>query len=299
MYLNLGSARGEGVLIESSDPTAGNDSFRQVTPPGMQIWDAIPYNGFLYIGVSADSGGFSVVKTDALGTPPYAMTPVITNGGYLAKPSRSVVSFEVHDGRLYVGTDSPAELYRINPDDTWDLIMGSPRDTPVGAKTPLSGLGAGFGWGFNAHVYRMHSVNGALYMGTLDLSRDYTQTNQAPWLDALLRWHYGFDLYETVDGTSIRPLTITGFGDGFQVGLRTFASTPYGEFIGGANYWYGLRLWRASVDGQAAGPVAMPARVGVQSLTPAQQGGGAGQCSIDAPEVVAEVVDGHPVLVWS
>jgi hypothetical protein len=256
MYLTHGNARGEGTLIEAQYPAGGNDNFRAVLPPGAKVWDAVSYNGLLYVGlVTAD--GFAVVKTDALGAPPYTFTTVITAGGYLNSPSLSVVSFQEYKGQLYVGTYLPAELYRINPDDTWDLIIGRERETPAGLKYPLSGLEPGFGWPYNVQIYRMHVHDGALYLGTLDTSREVTEAQPGPILELLLRWHYGFDLYRTVDGVSFETLTINGFGDGFQVGARTFETTPFGLFLGASNYWYGFRIWRQQPEMKLYLPVIM------------------------------------------
>lgn len=76
MHLTAGTAHGSGFLTESEDPAEGNDSFPAVTAPEVTVWDAIPFNGFLYVGLEAsrDEGGFSVLKTDATGTPPYSFT---------------------------------------------------------------------------------------------------------------------------------------------------------------------------------------------------------------------------------
>lgn len=244
MYLSNGTARGEGVLIEAQDPAGGNNNFREVMPPGTTIWDAISFNGFLYVGVVSPNG-FSVVKTDATGEPPYTFTQVISAGGYLLpEPSQSIVSFHVYQDRLYVGTFDPAELYRINPDDTWELLIGEPRQTPAGMMYPLSGLESGFGWPFNVQIYRMHSFDGVLYLGTLDVSRELTETFPGLPGQQLLSWHYGFDLYQTTDGQNFEPLTINGFDDQFQIAVRTFATTPHGLFLGTGSYWYGLNIWQ-------------------------------------------------------
>jgi hypothetical protein len=284
-------------LIETDDPAGGNDNFREVLP-GTTVWDAAAYNGFLYVG-AATPAGFAVVKLDPRGAPPYTATTVITAGGYLENPSPSVVSFQEFQGRLYVGTYLPAELYRINPDDTWDLIVGKPRETPAGLKTPLSGLDPGFGWPYNVQVYRMHVHDGVLYLGTLDTSREVTEAQPGPILELLLRWHYGFDLYQTVDGEHFEPLTINGFGDGFQVAARTFETTPYGMFLGTSNYWYGFRLWRLwsearlflpMISAQAASqPAAGPA-------APAVAGTGAG-AACDPPQFLEAEVRGEGVLL--
>lgn len=243
LYLTNGSARGEGTLIEAANPAQGNDAFRAVLPPERVVWDAVAFNDALYIGLVANSG-FSVVRTTAEGTPPYNLTTVIPFGGYLPDPSQSIVSFQVFNDQLYVGTYDPAELYRINPDDSWELLVGTARQTPQGWLAPRSGLDAGFGWPFNIQVYRMHVYEEQLYIGTLDISRDITDIAPNPGLDALLRHHYGFDLYRTRDGVTFETLTVDGFGDEFQIAVRTFADTPQGLFMGTGSYWYGLNLWQ-------------------------------------------------------
>lgn len=243
MYLTNGAARGEGILIESADPATGNNSFHEVMPAGTIVWDAISYNGFLYVGI-VNENGFSVVKSAVQGSPPYEFVTVIPEGGYLSVPSKSIVSFQIFKDSLYVGTYYPAELYRIHSDDTWDLLVGEARSTPTGWKYPLSGLAEGFGWPFNVQIYRMHAYNGELYLGTLDVSREITEAIPNPELDAMLSWQYGFDLYRTVDGQIFEPVTVNGFNDEFQIVVRTFSTNEYGLFMGTGSYWYGLKIWR-------------------------------------------------------
>jgi len=160
LYVVGSTVQGSGILLEAENPEEGNDAFRQVSPHDMLVWDICPFNGYLYVGVrdtlqifldsantpEADEGkGYRIYKTDCTGEPSYTFIPVVTHGGYLLpKPSKSPVSMFVFKNRLYVGTDKPAELIRINPDDTWDLVVGEPRETPEGWKYPLSGMGPGF-----------------------------------------------------------------------------------------------------------------------------------------------------------
>jgi hypothetical protein len=243
LYVINGKIQGNGALLEAEDPAGGNDNFRWVTPEGMQVFEMAPFNGFLYLGLAAKLKGYSVVKTDATGTPPYDFTPVVTDGGFLQPlPSDCVVSMHVFKGRLYVGTNRPAELIRINPDDTWDLVIGKPRKTPRGWKYPLSGFGTGFDWPLNVHIWRMQEHEGVLYVGTDDESTKHG--NMMPILDPLLEPRYGFDLFSTSDGFNFHMITRKGFEDKFNFGARTFASTPQGLFLGTANYYYGTQIWK-------------------------------------------------------
>jgi len=267
LYVINGKIQGHGAMLEAEDPAAGNDNFRWVTPEGMQVFEMAPFNGFLYLGLAdqaEDARGYAVVKTDATGTPPYDYTPVVTNGGFLQPfPSNSVVSMHAFKGRLYVGMNRPAELIRINPDDTWDLVIGKPRVTPDGWKYPISGFGAGFDWPLNVHIWRMQEHEGVLYVGTADDSKSWG--SRVPFLDPLLRPWYGFDLYSTSDGFKFNMITRKGFDDDFNIGARIFAScSPHGLFLGTVNYYYGLQIWNGVHDQEVNYPQS-PERLEVES----------------------------------
>ena len=155
---------------------------------------------------------------------------------------------KVFNNALYLGCNGvnpglpsqPAELIRIKADDSWDVVVGKPRDTPAGRKLPISGLSAGFGNIYNLHMWRMEVFEGRLYVGTFDVS---TSQKNNPSTDPNVRANMGFDLYRTTDGVSFEPVTTTGFGDKFNFGLRTLQATPYGLFLGTANYYYGLNIY--------------------------------------------------------
>lgn len=254
LYATVGRIYGNGVVLEAENPAGGNDNFRQISPPGMTVFEMVPYNGFLYVGTTDLENGYSVLKTDASGEIPYSFIPIVTNGGFRQpRPSGSVLSMFVFKDRLYVGTDRPAELIRINPDDSWDLIVGTPRDTPDGRKEPLSGMGDGFDFWLNGHMWRMGEYDGWLYVGTWDMS---TLSHAIPWLEPILGPHMGFDMYATWDGEHFTMVTRDGFGDIFNYGVRTLQDTPYGLFLGTANPYYGLQIWRG-VPGETY-PVYLP-----------------------------------------
>jgi hypothetical protein len=243
LFALAGPIQGNGFLIGSSNPAAGNDAWSQVSPEPLRFFELETFNGWLYAGTLDVTTGYSVLKTDAEGDAPYEFQPVVPPGAYLEeKPSRSVVSMHVHEGRLYVGTDNPAEIVRINPDDTWDLVIGTPRQTPHGMMYPLSGIDDGFGNQFNDHIWRMQSFGGGLYVGTYNSA---TNWKDIPLLGALLGHSMGFDLYRTSDnGWYFTPETMNGFGDPLSIGVRNFAATPYGLFVGAANDYHGLIIWR-------------------------------------------------------
>lgn len=53
----------------------------------------------------------------------------------------------------------------------------------------------------------------------------------------------GFDLYVTGDGVNFDTVTVDGFGDPYNHGLRTFAATNRGLCIGTANPFNGTQVW--------------------------------------------------------
>lgn len=270
-FVVAGGGYGDGALIESSNPALGDNSFRQSTPSNVAVYDIAGYNGHLYIGTGwnplppdPSEPGFTVYKADVSGSPPYNLQPIITDGGCLTQ-SKTVVHMVEYLGSLYIGTNQPAELLRINPDDSWDLIVGRPRTCTDGrVLNPLSGFDEGFDWDQNIHMHRMTVHDGNFYVGTNDHS---TSNRHIGPIDDIAHDQYGFDLYVTGDGLSYTPLTLTGFklehpeSDGmFSESARNFASSEYGLFMGTQNSYHGLEMWHASdsedMQPGAAGPLA-------------------------------------------
>jgi hypothetical protein len=275
LLVPVGSIYGDGVLLESTNPSEGNNAFRPISPEGMQVFEMQPFNGMLYLGLRDTRSGYAVVKMDLRGEPPYPLTTVVAHGAYLPQPSQSVISMAVYQGRLYVGTDEPAELICINPDDSWELVIGMPRETPAGWKYPLSGLDEGLHNWLNGHLWRMQEYEGRLYIGTMNMS---AHLRRLPGVAAAVEPNFGFDLYETTDGRHFRPITQNGFGDKFSFGVRAFAVTPRGLFLGSANSWHGLQIWRGT-------PVEAP---GAEQTT-----------SLDPPELLsAEAGSAGAILSW-
>jgi hypothetical protein len=245
---------GHGLLLEAAHPEQGNNAFQKVSPlrtddptKELYFYEIEVYNGFLYGGTGVqptiDDTVFSVLKTAAEGTPPYTFTTVIPPGAYRkTQASPAVISMGKHKQRLYIGTDR--EVLRINPDDTWDLVVGLPRPTPDGRMLqPLSGFGSGFDNLLNIHMWRMGRHLGWLYIGTQDQSAKWRET---PILGDLVADQLGADLYATSDGWHYTMVTRTGLGDGFNNGIRNMASTPQGLIIGTANHTFGARIYRGA-----------------------------------------------------
>ena len=236
---------GSGIIIGSQNPSAGDDTFAQVSPARdeMPVWTLYEFNDLLYVAagltVQQDETkpGYSVFKAAVEGTPPFEFTEIISEGGYQSEfdyRSPNGLSFAEFNGQLYMGTNRPTELIRINPDDSWELVVGEPRTTPDGDKYPTSGFGFGFAHFGLGHFWRMGVYDGQLYLGTWDWTVAAQNLNNAT-LDALMAPNYGFDLFRTSDGDEWTAITRSGLGRGAHIGIRSVEPTPEGLFIGTAS----------------------------------------------------------------
>lgn len=265
LFVLNGPVFGQGSLIASADPAKGDDAWFLAGPPELVFYEMTAFNGWLYLGTfNPFGGGYSIVKTRAEGTPPFQFITVIPRGAYHPdpqRPSKSVVSMHVYNGRLYVGTATHTEIIRINPDDSWDLVVGSPRQVPLPDGTtewkyPISGLDAGFGHSLNDHAWQMDDPFRFLYVGTYNAS---IASKDDPIHGPLLNHNMGAHLYRSPDGWYYSAITTDGFshlqdphGGRYDYGIRTMASTPHGAFFGTANDHYGLTILRAATRGSNA-----------------------------------------------
>ena len=269
MFVLSGPVFGQGSLIASANPSQGDNAWFLAGSPTPDFYELAVFNGWLYLGGFDPTNGYAIFKTRAEGPPPYPLTMVVPPGaGLKVRPSKSVVSMFVRGGRLYVGTATFPEIIRINPDDTWDLVMGSPRIDPVTNqwKYPLSNLDAGFGHTLNDHVWYMSDAYNYLYAGTYNAS---TGSHLDPVAGPLLLHNMGGHLYVTPDDWYYSAITTNGFsnpsdpfGGKFDFGIRTMSNTPYGMFLGTANDYYGLAIFRAT---QSSAPSAQsPSRLEIE-----------------------------------
>ncbi|MFB3827323.1 MAG: hypothetical protein ACE15B_11170 [Bryobacteraceae bacterium] len=265
LYVVAGNILGQGVVLGSSNPKAGNDAWQVVTPPNLSVFEIASYNGYLYYGTHNDRG-FELLKTAVPG-PTNPITTVMRMAGDRMDllGNIDVISMHVFKGRLYVGgnamnTYRGGELYRVNPDDSWDLLSGHGHMTAQGFKAPLSGMLTGFNWPLNQHIWRMATHDERLYIGTFDMS---TVSKSIPILTNILEPHMGFDLVQTSDGVYFTEIDRQGFQDRYNFGVRTFQSTPFGLFLGTANYYYGLQIWLGATPAQTA--PAAPTRLDLEA----------------------------------
>jgi cyclopropane fatty-acyl-phospholipid synthase-like methyltransferase len=254
------------LILVSEDPAKGHwksacmPHFGDATNEG--VFNMAAYNGFLYAGTINTSEGCQIWKTDAEGSPPYDWKKVFSQGGFRGKNNEGILHMVGFEGRLYVGTGivgggydrvrnigpASAELLRLNPDDTWDLVVGEPRHTPQGWKVPLSGMGPGFNRLTTGYFWRLCVHQGWLYLGTYNAAIwfPYLKEGELPdhvvkaieeagGIDSIVEKAGGFDLWRSKDGVDWIPVSRNGFGNPCNYGVRTMESTPYGLFLGAAN----------------------------------------------------------------
>jgi len=278
-----------GIVYESVHENGGPPtSWRPVSLQGFKaeeasynkdLYEMCVYNGFLYVG-TLNPNGYQIWKSDCatLDTETvglYRWKKVITDGAYRGELNESVLCMCVFQGtdgveRLYVGGaiegggydpvedigPGTAELIRINPDDTFDLICGlNPEEVRINPETgepilPISGMGPGFNNAFTGYFWWMAKHDGWLYVGTFDSSVFLRyippeELKDPTFRDALMKdpelaeeiigLTGGFDFFRTNDGVKWLPVTISGFGSPLNAGIRRLVSTPIGLVVGVVN----------------------------------------------------------------
>jgi nucleoside-diphosphate-sugar epimerase len=251
------------IILRSRDPVKGQWELACVPgfgdPTNNGVFELAVFNDHLYAGTFNHFHGYQVWRTPATGAAPCQWTKVIERGAYRGKLNEIAMSMCPFNGALYVGSGiqnggydrnnmvGPAagEIIRIYPDDSWDLLVGSPRQTAEGMKYPLSSMGPGFDNIFAGYIWRMAVHEGWLYASTFDWSiflpyarrpsRLAKRIMHALGMDQIVRLGGGFELWRTRDGTHWIPVTLTGMGNPYNYGARNLLSTPHGLFLGTAN----------------------------------------------------------------
>jgi hypothetical protein len=276
------------IVFESKEPASG--LWRPVSHAGFGdrnntvVFSMAEFNDHLYAGTFNHVDGFQLWKTKAEGAPPYDWRKVIGRGAGRGNLNEGALALCKFRDALYVGTcvqeggydrlngvgPAAAEIIRVYPDDTWDLIVGELRYAEDRYKAPTSGLGPGFDNPFNGYLWSMCVHEGELYAGTFSSAAylPYINTqNCSPYFISLveadstrdfLARRNGLEIWSTSNGNSWRPVTTTGFGNPFNNGARTLVSTPSGLAVGTVNPF---------------GPEMAVKRGGVWAYAPNQRGG--------------------------
>jgi hypothetical protein len=244
---------GEGDWQEANEPGFGD-------PGNLGIFSLAVAGNRLYAG-TFNLSGLQVWVTDGDTPPPYRWRRVIDGGLGRGALNQAVACMTGFGDSLFVGTGiqggghdrvnnvgpAAAEILRVNPDGTADVIVGDRDDRGIQGREPLSGLRAGFGQFFNGYMWAMGVHDGWLYAGTYDWSvmLRWARFGQAPdrvrrlidsvGAETILAHEGGADLWRTADGENWLPVTRQGFGNPYNWGIRNLVSTPHGLFVGTAN----------------------------------------------------------------
>jgi cyclopropane fatty-acyl-phospholipid synthase-like methyltransferase len=285
------------AIYATPDPLA--EDWRAISSSGFgseanqAVYAMTAFNGHLYAGTLNPFTGYEIWKLDLGRSGDERWRRIVAGGAGRGNLNEAAMTMCVFGEALYVGSGisnggydrthgvgpGAGEVIRIHPDDSWELVVGEARVGSRGPRTPLSGLGPGFGNPFNGYIWSMAVHDGHLYVGTFD------STIFALWADLrrqplerqlklrqlgverFVERNAGFDLFRTRDGVTWTAVTQNGFGNPYNYGARNLVSTPAGLFVGTANpfgpnvaarlahgWEYvpnprgGLEIWCGSVD---------------------------------------------------
>ena len=214
------------------------------------------FNGWLYAGTKNEQAGYEIWKLEG---PDGAAGPVqVVAGGGPSPINEAVITPCIYGGQLYMGSQlnplsnltggfKGADIIRINPDDTWEIVVG---------PGSLTGIESGFGHWPNTYIWSMAVHEGWLYTATYDQVSPFFNVleNLDQVIKALLRrrranfvervWRAGSDLYKTQDGVTWYAVTLNGLGDVGNYGFRTMESVGGDLYLGTSNPFDGLEVWR-------------------------------------------------------
>ena len=166
--------------------------------------------------------------------------------GFGRNENQYIWCMEVYDGKLYVGThDASSLLECFGQFVNGNLLKRTPsewKDQWNYLKALMKAL---------ATVDPNGTGNPDTLAQTIKFSYNFVFKNitvrniasAIKLLNYLRTAKRGFDLYVTEDGVNFETVTIDGFGDPYNHGLRVFATTDQGLCLGTANPFYGTQIW--------------------------------------------------------
>lgn len=241
----------EAIVYASDDPVSGK--WERVCAPAFGdpvntgVFAMAVAHGHVYAGTGSPKRGFQLWRTDGKAAPGEMpeWTRILTDGAYRYNLNLTVAQMREYKGDLYVGSGitgfgydvendvgpSAAELIRVKPDGSWDLIAGDLRITPEGLKVPLAAMGEGFSNRYNSVVWSFGEHRGTLYLGMHNWEPNaWAMAGEAD------RMQGGYQLWATQDGESWTMVLDQGGGKHSSIGIRSICSTPAGLFIGTTNH---------------------------------------------------------------
>ena len=240
------------IVYASDDPASG--TWARVSEPAFGdplntgIFAMTTAHGHVYAGTGSPKRGFQLWRTDGTGdetgdTPKWEQ--ILTHGAWRYNLNLTVAQMTEFKGDLYVGTGitgfgydrendvgpSAAELIRVRPDGSWDLIAGTLRLTPEGLKVPLSAMGEGFSNPYNSVVWSFGVHEDTLYLGMHNWEPNaWAMAGQGDQIRG------GYQLWASTNGEDWTLVLDEGNGKPSAIGIRSICSTPAGLFIGTTNH---------------------------------------------------------------
>jgi len=271
LYVNYGG------IGQPFDPTpAAGDTYEIINttvPDNTGMWQIATFNGYLY-AACGNPAGPELWKSD---DPRPGNWTRVFGGGYGNPNPLGIMCLSAFEDHLYLGTMTyppgtslgmkleGCEILRVDADDHVEVCVGGTRAAGVvgpNEVAPLSGIGKGFNFAANVYAWYMAVHDGWLYVGTYDYAGqvlDYIQQAygglppdqwSASTQAALDRWlgpdrirRGGADLYRTKDGVNWVPVSLDGFGDWDNYGIRQLMSTQWGLMVGMGNAVDGFEIW--------------------------------------------------------
>ncbi len=166
--------------------------------------------------------------------------------GFDRNENQYIWRMEVYDGKLYVGTfDTSSLLQPFGQLVNGDLLTQSPSEWKSQIQYLKELMDVVYKANFSESG-RVSAIAKAVGYSLKYVMQNMTYSNVTgvlKLLNYMRKAERGFDLYVSEDGINFETVTINGFGDPYNQGLRVFATTDQGLCIGTANPFYGTQVW--------------------------------------------------------
>ena len=166
--------------------------------------------------------------------------------GFGRNENQYIWRMQVYDGKLYVGTfDTSSMLECVGQFVNGNLLTRTPAQWKTQweyLKTLMKALQATDPDG-NGNPDTLAQTIKFSYKFVFKNITIGNIASAIRLLNYMRKAKQGFDLYVSEDGVNFQTITVDGFGDPYNHGLRAFATTDQGLCLGTANPFYGTQVW--------------------------------------------------------
>jgi hypothetical protein len=166
--------------------------------------------------------------------------------GFGRNENQYIWRMQVYDGKLYVGTfDTSSMLECVGQFVNGNLLTRTPAQWKTQweyLKTLMKALQAADPDG-NGNPDTLAQTIKFSYKFVFENITVSNIASAIRLLNYMRKAKQGFDLYVSEDGVNFQTITVDGFGDPYNHGLRAFATTDQGLCLGTANPFYGTQVW--------------------------------------------------------